>query len=55
VFLIVSAVVTFVVAGVLALTTSSNWPLLVVRVVLIVLGIVLLVVGVRRRRQQGAG
>jgi hypothetical protein len=52
VLLFASAVVVFVAAGVLALTTPSTWPLVVVRVVLIVLGIVFVVVGLRRRSQR---
>jgi hypothetical protein len=51
---LVSAAVLFVAAGVLAVTTGSSWPLLVVRVVLIALGIVLLVVGLRQRRRMAS-
>ena len=52
VWLFASAVVVFVAAAVLALTTLSTWPLVVARVVLIVLGIVFVVVGLRRRSQR---
>lgn len=47
----VSAAVLFVAAGLLAVTSASSCPLLLARVVLIVLGIVTLVVGLRRRRR----
>ncbi len=46
-----SAAVMFVAAGVLAVTTASTWSLLLTRVVLIVLGIVALVAGLRARRR----
>jgi hypothetical protein len=49
VLFLVSAVVAFVAAGVLALTTPSTWPLVVARIVLIVLGIAL---GLRWRSQR---
>lgn len=45
-----SAAVLFAAAGVLAVSTASSWPLLLARVVLIAVGIVLLVVGLRRRQ-----
>jgi len=48
--LLVSAVAVFVATGVLALIAPSTWPLLLLRVVLIAVGIALLVVGLRRRR-----
>lgn len=48
-FLIPAAAV-FVVAGALAITAPSTWPLLVVRVVLIAVGIALVVVALKRRR-----
>jgi cytochrome c biogenesis protein CcdA len=48
---VVSAAVVFAAAGVLAVTTPSSWPLLLARVVLIALGIVLLIVGWRRRQR----
>jgi hypothetical protein len=45
------AVVLFVAAAVLAVTTPSSWPLLVARIALIVVGIAALVVGLRLRRR----
>jgi hypothetical protein len=48
-FLLCAAVL-FVAAGVLAVTDGSSWPLLLPRVVLIAVGIVLLLVGLRKRR-----
>jgi hypothetical protein len=48
---LIPAAIAFVAAGALAVTTPSTWPLLLARVVLIVAGIALLVVGLRRRRQ----
>jgi hypothetical protein len=44
------AAVLFAAAGVLAVTTPSTWPLLLLRVILIVVGIALLVLGLARRR-----
>jgi hypothetical protein len=48
---VVSAAVLFAAAGMLAVTTASSWPLLLVRVVLIAVGILALVDGLRRRRR----
>jgi hypothetical protein len=49
--LLMSAAVLFAAAGVLAVTTPSSWPLLLARVVLIAIGVVLVVVGLRQRRR----
>ena len=48
---LILAAILFAGAGVLAVTTPSSGPLLLVRVVLIVLGIALLVLAGVRRRQ----
>jgi len=49
---ILVAAVLFAGAGALAVTSSSTWPLLLVRVVLIALGIALVILALRRRRQK---
>jgi multisubunit Na+/H+ antiporter MnhC subunit len=50
--LLVAAAVLFAGAGILAVTTSSTWPLLLVRVVLIALGVALLILALGRRQRK---